>query len=297
MTFSHWSGCAPAVRPNDAVARTLLAQAYLQLGETGHARSEIASVQGQDLPPEARKTIERFMNSIDQLSDTGKARLDGYVDAALGYDTNVNDLIRRYSRWRFPPSGGLVAESAELVQRRAYRVCQPGRWGERDCPVNAGMSLVGGASVYGKFDENSSQYNTGTTDLNGGAVWRHRREVFGLTADYNTATVDQARYRLVTGVMGQWQHNFDSQTKSILFVQDAQIRYPGQGVLNIDRTTLGVTGVRALRGFNTVFYGGVYAGRGGTIGILPPRMSGTIFMARAAACKPSCAPIWPCLPT
>ena len=247
------------VRPGDAIARALLARAYLQLGETGNARGELAVVQNQPLPDDARKAIERFLNTIDQLSDTGKPRLDGYIDAGVGYDTNVNGGPA-ISQVAIPAFTGLVLPLPNTFNALKSGFASLGGGISGRYPINEGMALVGGASLNGRFNESYSQFNTAVVDINGGAVWRRRREVFGLTAQFNSISVDGTRFREVAGITGQWQHNFDSQTKSILYLQQSQLRYPAQSIRDTDRTAVGLTMVHAMRGFNTVLFGGVYTG-------------------------------------
>ncbi|MFY0049692.1 hypothetical protein ABTP87_19490, partial [Acinetobacter baumannii] len=65
-------------------------RAYLALGESVGARRELEAVRNQNVPPEVARAIDRLLSAIDRAPDAGKPSFAGFVEAAVGRDTNVN---------------------------------------------------------------------------------------------------------------------------------------------------------------------------------------------------------------
>lgn len=80
-----------AAQPDFAGARLDIARAYFAMGDMQRARSEFETVAKQSPPPAARATIDRYLKAIDERTETRRTRLSGYVDGALGKDSNVNN--------------------------------------------------------------------------------------------------------------------------------------------------------------------------------------------------------------
>ena len=95
-----------AVQPNNARARAEIARAYLALGETATAKQEFEAVQKQGVPAEVSATIDRYLDAVDRLDTVSRTTVRGYVEAAVGYDSNVNVAPNR-SSVAIPGFGGL----------------------------------------------------------------------------------------------------------------------------------------------------------------------------------------------
>src|SRR5690349_2006462 len=83
-----------AVRPDNAPARAQIARAYFALKETDTARREFENVKQQQVPPEVRQTIERYLDAIGRVQETEKFKARFFVEFALGWDSNVNSATR-----------------------------------------------------------------------------------------------------------------------------------------------------------------------------------------------------------
>ena len=79
-----------AVQPNNARARAEIARAYLALGETATAKQEFEAVQKQGVPAEVSATIDRYLDAVDRLDAVTRTTVRGYLEASLGYDSNIN---------------------------------------------------------------------------------------------------------------------------------------------------------------------------------------------------------------
>jgi len=67
-----------AVQPNSAPARAQIARAYFALKETDTAKREFENVKKQDVPPEVRTTIDRYLHRKAQKEN----QHDGYDNSS-----------------------------------------------------------------------------------------------------------------------------------------------------------------------------------------------------------------------
>src|SRR5688572_2285895 len=79
------------VNPDFVGARLDLARAYFALKDFDRAKLELNTLLGQNPPPAARETIDRYLAEIDTRVRTRQRRLTAYLETTLGYDTNVNN--------------------------------------------------------------------------------------------------------------------------------------------------------------------------------------------------------------
>ena len=82
------------LKPAYLAARLDLALAYFALGDLDRARTEFEAVQRESPPPAAQATIERYLAAIAERRQTQGTRATGYLEAAMGRDTNVNAATR-----------------------------------------------------------------------------------------------------------------------------------------------------------------------------------------------------------
>ena len=89
------------LHPDDVRARLELARAYFYAGDDVAARREFVAVRAIDPPPEVRAGIDRYLEAIEARESQYKPSIRGYVEAGVGYDSNVNAASRRpTSRFR-----------------------------------------------------------------------------------------------------------------------------------------------------------------------------------------------------
>jgi outer membrane protein len=101
-----------ALDPAHIRARAEIARAYLALGEVATARQEFENVRRQGVPADVSLTLERYIALANRLDSGDKASLNGYVEAQVGYDSNVNAGPNR-SSITFP-SGFSIPLPAEV---------------------------------------------------------------------------------------------------------------------------------------------------------------------------------------
>ena len=96
-----------AADPTHARARAEIARAYFQLGELDTARGEFEAVKLQGVPPQVAEAMQRFLTAIDQRVDGNRRMLRGYIEAGLGYDSNINSATDQRNI-AVPAFGGLI---------------------------------------------------------------------------------------------------------------------------------------------------------------------------------------------
>ena len=64
-------------------------------------------MQNQGVPPEVSATIDRYMDAVDRVNAATRTTLRGFVEASLGYDTNVNAATSK-SSVALPGYGGTI---------------------------------------------------------------------------------------------------------------------------------------------------------------------------------------------
>ena len=79
-----------ALDPNNTRARAEIARAYLALGETQTAQQEFETVKRQGVPADVSMTIDRYIAAARRIEDQNATLITGYMEASVGYDTNVN---------------------------------------------------------------------------------------------------------------------------------------------------------------------------------------------------------------
>jgi len=245
-----------AVEPNNARARAEIARAYLALGETQTARQEFETVQKQGVPPEVSATIDRFLAAVDRLDSVKRTTVHGYVEAALGYDTNVNVAPNRTSV-AIPGFGGLSFTLSPDSKASADWFSTLGGGFTVRQPINGELAVVGGLSGLLRHNFSKDQFDNVAGDANLGVVLARDKTVYSLTAQFNQYELASARFRTAAGFTGQWQYNLDARNQVSAFVQYSDLRYQTQPVRDADRWVGGAAYAHAFR-TGEIAFGSVY---------------------------------------
>lgn len=190
-----------AVPANDR-ARLELARGYFMLGEFARARSEFEFVLRYNPTPGTRRTIETFLSAM-QLRGTdqqGSARL--YVDAGLGYDSNVN-LGSRVDR--LTDSGPLPLD-ASLPRPLPDHFAVVGFGAQQQWRVSPRFSVFGGIDLDHRANAKHSDYDLSNIAFNGGFTQLAGATLYRFTLGVGELRVGGERYRdtLSVGGEGNW---------------------------------------------------------------------------------------------
>jgi tetratricopeptide (TPR) repeat protein len=248
-----------AVRPGDLRARVEIARAYASVGETTAAKREFEAVKDAGVPPEVAATINRLLSAVERVEDVGRTTVSGYLDAAIGYDSNVNSATGAQDI-AVPLFGGAIFRLVPTgVETSDSFFAIGGGVGVRH-PVDPDWAVTAGLSAYRRFNSDLDIFDTGFVDANLGVARAYYNEIFSGALQYNQFRVDNDRYRNATGAVLQWQHWFHSRSQGSLYLQYANLEYPSQEPRDADRVVLGANVAHALIGLRTVLFGGVYVG-------------------------------------
>ena len=241
-----------AVQPNNARARAEIARAYLALGETKTARTEFETVQKQGVPPEVSATIDRYLAAVERLDGVTRTTVRGYLEATLGYDTNVN-VGPNKSAVAIPGFGGLPFTLAANSKANEDTFATVGGGFTVRQPINAEVALVAGLSGTQRNNFAKDDFNNLSVDANAGVVFARDKSVYSLTAQYNEYTLKNSLYRTASGFTGQWQYNADARNQYSAFAQYSDLRYASQSIRNAERWVGGAAYAHALRTGEIVF--------------------------------------------
>ena len=232
------------VIPVHAEARIELARAYYKLNEYQAAQQEFETVR-EDAPLAVQSTIDKFLAAIKYASAPAQPHFEAYVQAGLGYDSNVN--------------GATDATSVILPGLNNILVTLDDSGREKDSPVlslDAGLyfekpvsnttSLYGRGYLTARDPFQESDYSTETI---GGTLGLLRffganQLRAGITAQ-SFFDDEETNYNL-GGVQAIWQHNIDARTRTSLFGKYVAIRYPDQDVRNVNQASAGVSITKAF---------------------------------------------------
>jgi len=245
-----------AMDPNNVRARAEIARAYLALGEVETARQEFETVQRQGVPADVSQTLERYIALARRHENLNRPTLNAFVEAVIGYDTNVNVGPNKTS----VIIPGISATPARLLPDSKANQDSFGQLGagvNGRIPIGAGFALLSGLSWSQRLNQDKEQFDLGSADANLGAVYTSGRHVFTLMGQFGLVSVDNARYRTAGGVTGQWQYNIDARNQFSAYVQRSKLHYIDQTVRDAERTLGGVAYAHMWRD-GLVAFGSVY---------------------------------------
>ena len=269
-----------AVQPDNHLARAEIARAYYVMGEKDTARREFETVRKQQIPQQAKETIERYLSAISASEVT---RASGFIEYGLGYDTNVNSATGQ-NQIALPALGGIVATLNSAATRRSdtFQALSGGL--NITHRLTQDWSAVGGFAAAAKLNNSANEFDTMSVDLNLGGRWARGAEAITVAGQFQTFELDWGRYRDTKGVVGQWQHSYDSRRQATLFTQYSELRYPTQTIRNADRKIIGAAYAQAFEGdAQPVAFGSVYFGREDELAENVPHLGHVPFGVRFGA--------------
>ncbi len=249
-----------AVKPNHLQARAEIARAYFTVGENVTARQEFEAVQSQNPPKEVNATIQRFLDAISQGENAERTMKTGYLEAAIGYDTNVNSATGN-SQVAIPAFGGAIATlNASGVEQKDSFV-RVGAGGNVRQALSPEWTMFGGVNLNQRVNLTQTMFNTRGVDSNIGFNRTKGEESYSAAVQLQGFDIDDRRYRNGVGMTVQWQHGLSNSSQASSYLQYTDLRYPGQSIRDADRYILGVAYAGVLSGdYTPAVYLGGYGG-------------------------------------
>lgn len=251
-----------AVQPTHHLARAEIARAYLAMGERDAARREFETVRAQQIPDDAKASIDRFLSAI-RAADT--TRIDGYVELGVAYDTNVNGATAASNisiPTAVPIIGGLTLDLNPLSREREDTAVLVAGGLSVTRRLTPEWSVIAGASGSARLHADESLFDQMFVDASLGGRWNRGGNAVTLAAQAQTFELGYDRFREVTGAVAQWQHTYDTGRQVSLFGQYSELRYPTQSIRNAERQVLGLAYGQALNlAYSPVLFVSGYVGQ------------------------------------
>lgn len=232
------------VQPDHLQARAELARAYYLMGESGAARREFETVKQEDVPPQVKETINRYLAAMDYPHDPKRARLNVYLEFGGGYDSNVNSAATT-SQVLIPATGqvfllfpfGQEQDSGIGSIEGGFRFAHP---------LRSNLNLYGGANAKWRqaFDATAFDQAIGNGLL--GLHLVHGANEYRLAVLGQSFLIDGDSNRNLGGVNAQWQRNLNAQNQITLYGQAAALRYPNQHIRDANQYAGGLAWAHAF---------------------------------------------------
>ena len=245
-------------RPDPLPARAELARAYLRVNEAEASRQAFETVAGQQLPPEVRATIERYLDAIERIRDATRIKRIATLEAEIGYDDNVN-LGTAAGQWLLADGTAVLP----LPVSKPFSSAALGLAGSVNwvIPTSGGWRVTAGGRFAIRAYPSARTLDQEQYELSGGIARRFACHEIGMQIQAQTLRLDGARLRDGTGVLAQWQCDATRLGRVGAYLQSYRFDFPDQSVRDADRTTLGFTVARPLEMMpNATLIAGINAG-------------------------------------
>ena len=129
------------------------------------------------MPADVSLTIDRYIAAARRIDDENATSVSGYVEAVIGYDTNVNAGPNK-SEVVIPGFGGLPYPRREQ-QANTDWFGSVGGGVNVATPLAPGIRLLAGVTGSQRFNARKDQFDTTSGDANIGVSTTRDQDVFG----------------------------------------------------------------------------------------------------------------------
>lgn len=248
-----------AVEPGHLQARAELGRALLAIREREAARREFEAVAAQRIPPEVRRIIDGYLERIAAGDPGVPSQLQGYVEAGIGWDGNVN-LGSLSGQWLLGSGVAVIPEASSRPRESATMSFGAGLSWRR--PIGGGWGLMAGTQLAIRSNASAHTLDQVLLEGSGGAEYRTACHTFTMLGQLQQLRVDDTAFRNATGAVAQWRCELDSNTQVGAYVQSFDMRFPDQVIRDARREVFGATFARAIDAPGApVIVASAYAGR------------------------------------
>lgn len=196
--------------PDNRSARFQLARGYYVLGEDQRARDEFQNLLA-DASGTEKTTAERYLDAIKAREGRYQPSATGFLEAGLGFDSNINSGIAGGSTFSLPGGTSLVLSPNSVVAKSedTFGTIQGGLQGTY--PLAPGIAAFGTAGFDGRFHSTSNfnQFDQVNYGASGGLSFLTDRNLYKAGIGLSEGYVDKQRYLTTTSLFGEWQHQLD----------------------------------------------------------------------------------------
>ena len=154
--------------PDDARGRLELARAYYHAGDDVRARTEFEAVQAMNPPADVLVGINRYLDALFQRESLYRRRTLLYVEAGIGYDSNVNGGVAQ-ADISLPVLGRVTVLDTGIEKSDSFGFAAIG--GQINQPFAPGWSAFGSFDAQGTFYQSENDFNLAALSANAGASY------------------------------------------------------------------------------------------------------------------------------
>lgn len=235
-----------AVPANDR-ARLELAKGYFELGDFGRSRQEFEFVLRYNPPEEVRANIQRYLDGMRTRDSAAlRATSRAYLEAGLGYDSNVNSGTYITQIPFFNGIVDIVPGSSALAVGAAYWQARGG--GQIMRRVSPSLAVFAGGDLEFKrqpaaaaFDTTNAGGYLGFSVLRGATLYR-------LSLADSVLFVDDDKYRNTLSLTGEAQYSLGNDYTLHGVAQYAELGHADDNAIRDSKlTTLGIGARKTLQ--------------------------------------------------
>lgn len=250
-----------AVNPDFAGARLDFARAYFALGNYPRAKTEFEIVLKLNPPPTARVTVENYLSAIEQRAPIKRGGASGYIEALLGYDTNVNNAISE-SQVYVPLFGTTLALSPTNIET-SDGYLGLGLGGQATHRLTPATSFFVSGNIKNRRHFDVNEFDTVNAELRTGVSTVHGANSFNVGLQLGRLYLDGQPNRNLSGLTTEWRYALSDKNHIGVFGQYSQLRYqdPTIDVNDVNQVVAGLGWVHVLGGGGrSVLFGSIFGG-------------------------------------
>lgn len=196
--------------PDNRSARFQLARGYYVLGEDQRARDEFQNLLA-DASGNEKTTAERYLDAIKAREGRYTPTAIGYLEAGLGFDSNINSGIPGGSTFALPGGLSLFLSPNSVMARSADTIGTLQGGVQGTYPLAPGVAAFGTAGFDGRFHSkgNFDQFDQLSVNGAGGLSFLSDKNLYKAGLGLSEAMVDKQRYLTTVSLFGEWQHQYD----------------------------------------------------------------------------------------
>lgn len=210
--------------PGDVRARLELARAYFYAGDDVSARRGFEDVRAMDPPADVRAGIDRYLEALTAREWQYRTRVTGFVEAGVGYDSNVNAGVAQ-ADLTLPVLGPVTVATFGVEQSSPFGWLAGAV--QVNHPVAPGIAIYGGLVGNGQFNTDASDFDlvqgTGTAGV---SYTRGDNAIFA-SYSHGELLVGGDRYRSSDGVSVEWRRAISELATGSIVPQYARLSYTG----------------------------------------------------------------------
>lgn len=232
-------------RPDMDRARLELARGYLLLGEDRQAEDHFRTVLDHDPPPAVAAKVRGYLDTIERRRTGTGPVLDGYVETAVGYDSNVNSAtdVNAVSIL----DGLFLLDIADESREQSDSYLRLAAGGQAAFPLPGNRQVFLGGSADRVYLRDEHAFETGTIRASGGLAMGDATTRLVLRGWGQRFYLDGERYQDSAGVDAGWRWQATARTGVQLSAQYSRMTYPDQPLRDSSLWLGGLGGNHLLR--------------------------------------------------